>query len=488
MAAFAGDGADILLATDAAGVGVDLSHCSLVVNWDMPWNVQKLERRISRCHRYGQQHDVLVLNFLDPTNRADRRLYDSLNQKMKRFDQLFGASETVLGGSRQGADVAPRTVDQIRTDQEVARAARQQDIAREEKRAEADLLSHFDDEVRARFKRYGEAIPKALARMDGWLWELTKYRLAGRAVLNNAEHTFMLERSPYPDFRLSRITFGMDKARPLAERYRPTHPLAKRVLADCLEGPLERGRLTLKARGAFEPGLVGEIGLWRAGMATDLTHEAHPVLCGVVHTPDGPRALPAERCAELMKLPVLACEGGPVAEEPGETYRGRIWRRASETAERKAVPGHDLPEPALAAERDRAIEAARTRFVAERDGDLLEELDHLQVWADDEEAALRIKQDEYHRRIRALKEKAETTTSMVERLQGKQQAKALERERLVDEERIARLAEEVRRKRDERMAEARGKSTARFWDEELFVASFRVVSGARETKETRSGE
>lgn len=63
--------ADILIATEAAAEGVNLQFCSLVINYDLPWNPQRVEQRIGRCHRYGQKHDVVVINFLNQKNEAD---------------------------------------------------------------------------------------------------------------------------------------------------------------------------------------------------------------------------------------------------------------------------------------------------------------------------------------------------------------------------------------------------------------------------------
>ena len=62
--------ATILLATEAAAEGINLHFCSLVVNYDLPWNPQRIEQRIGRCHRYGQQHDVVVINFLNERNEG----------------------------------------------------------------------------------------------------------------------------------------------------------------------------------------------------------------------------------------------------------------------------------------------------------------------------------------------------------------------------------------------------------------------------------
>ena len=69
------DHASILIATEAAAEGINLQFCSLVVNYDLPWNPQRIEQRIGRCHRYGQKHDVVVLNFINRRNEADQRVF-----------------------------------------------------------------------------------------------------------------------------------------------------------------------------------------------------------------------------------------------------------------------------------------------------------------------------------------------------------------------------------------------------------------------------
>ena len=91
------DNADIMIATEAAAEGLNLQFCSLVVNYDLPWNPQRIEQRIGRCHRYGQKHDVVVVNFVNLRNYADVRVFDILNEKFNLFDDIFGASDEILG-------------------------------------------------------------------------------------------------------------------------------------------------------------------------------------------------------------------------------------------------------------------------------------------------------------------------------------------------------------------------------------------------------
>ncbi|MFM2154065.1 MAG: hypothetical protein RL199_2500, partial [Pseudomonadota bacterium] len=91
------DHGTILLATESAAEGVNLQFCSIVINYDLPWNPQRIEQRIGRCHRYGQKTDVLVVNFLNRKNEADQRVFELLDQKFNLFKGVFGASDDVLG-------------------------------------------------------------------------------------------------------------------------------------------------------------------------------------------------------------------------------------------------------------------------------------------------------------------------------------------------------------------------------------------------------
>src|SRR5690606_31740264 len=102
------DEGTILIATEAASEGINLQFCSLVINYDLPWNPQRIEQRIGRCHRYGQKHDVVVINFLNERNEADRRVLELLEQKFNLFSGVFGASDEVLGTIESGVDFEKR--------------------------------------------------------------------------------------------------------------------------------------------------------------------------------------------------------------------------------------------------------------------------------------------------------------------------------------------------------------------------------------------
>lgn len=94
--------AKILVVTDAGSEGLNLQFCNTVINYDLPWNPQKIEQRIGRCHRYGQEHDVVAMNLLNTDNEADKRVYDILSRKFELFDGVFGASDVALGALESG--------------------------------------------------------------------------------------------------------------------------------------------------------------------------------------------------------------------------------------------------------------------------------------------------------------------------------------------------------------------------------------------------
>lgn len=81
----------VFLTTEAGAEGLNLQFCNIVINYDLPWNPQRVEQRIGRCHRYGQKHQVVVANFLNTKNYADKRVLELLREKLNLFDGLFGS-------------------------------------------------------------------------------------------------------------------------------------------------------------------------------------------------------------------------------------------------------------------------------------------------------------------------------------------------------------------------------------------------------------
>jgi superfamily II DNA or RNA helicase len=91
----------VLVATEAAGEGINLQFCWLLINYDIPWNPVRLEQRMGRIHRYGQQKDCLIFNFVATNTREGRvmqKLFDRIRQIETDLDpQQTGSVFNVLG-------------------------------------------------------------------------------------------------------------------------------------------------------------------------------------------------------------------------------------------------------------------------------------------------------------------------------------------------------------------------------------------------------
>ncbi|HXG93294.1 MAG TPA: helicase-related protein [Blastocatellia bacterium] len=86
---FAKPETQILIATDAAGEGINLQFCRLLINWDIPWNPNRLEQRMGRIHRYGQKQDVLVFNMV-ASNTKEGQVLQRLLQKLDIIRDSMG--------------------------------------------------------------------------------------------------------------------------------------------------------------------------------------------------------------------------------------------------------------------------------------------------------------------------------------------------------------------------------------------------------------
>jgi superfamily II DNA/RNA helicase len=198
------DNATVMIATEAAAEGVNLQFCSLVLNYDLPWNPQRIEQRIGRCHRYGQKHDVVVINFLNERNEADRRVYELLSEKFNLFNGVFGASDEVLGSIESGVDFERRVLaiyQQCRTTDEIGAAFKQLQSEMEESiQARMDdthkvLMEQFDEDVHGRLKMRLSDARTNLDRIGRLYWTLTRFILGNHAAFDDKALTFDLRES-----------------------------------------------------------------------------------------------------------------------------------------------------------------------------------------------------------------------------------------------------------------------------------------------------
>jgi hypothetical protein len=86
------DDAQVLVATEAAGEGINLQCCWFMINYDIPWNPVRLEQRMGRIHRYGQEHDCLILNFV-AINTREGRVLQRLLERLREIRQELGTDQ-----------------------------------------------------------------------------------------------------------------------------------------------------------------------------------------------------------------------------------------------------------------------------------------------------------------------------------------------------------------------------------------------------------
>lgn len=199
------DNATILIATESAAEGVNLQFCSLVVNYDLPWNPQRVEQRIGRCHRYGQKFDVVVVNFLNKRNAADQRVFQLLSEKFKLFDGVFGASDEVLGVIESGVDIEKRiagvyqncrTADEIQLAFDEIQEELDEQIQLALETTKLKLLENFDEEVNARLKISKNQTQAILDKRSNQLLMLAQSELEGLASFEDGKTKFRLLESP----------------------------------------------------------------------------------------------------------------------------------------------------------------------------------------------------------------------------------------------------------------------------------------------------
>ncbi len=87
------ENAQILVATEAAGEGINLQFCWFMINYDIPWNPVRLEQRMGRIHRYGQEKDCLIFNFVS-TNTREGRVLCKLFERIERIEDALDPERT----------------------------------------------------------------------------------------------------------------------------------------------------------------------------------------------------------------------------------------------------------------------------------------------------------------------------------------------------------------------------------------------------------
>ena len=245
--------AEIMIATEAAAEGINLQFCSLVINYDLPWNPQRIEQRIGRCHRYGQKHDVVVVNFVNRKNAADQRVYELLDQKFQLFKGVFGASDEVLGSIESGVDFEKRiaaiyqscrTETEINTAFDALQTEMDESIQEGMRGAKEKLLENFDTDVHEKLRINLKESKLYLETYEKWLWDISQYYLGDKATYSEVEYSFKLKQNPFPGEDIEEGPYRIGKNIADAHIYRPGHPLAERILHEVKTKILPNAEIT----------------------------------------------------------------------------------------------------------------------------------------------------------------------------------------------------------------------------------------------------
>lgn len=456
------DEAVIMIATEAAAEGINLQFCSLVVNYDLPWNPQRIEQRIGRCHRYGQKHDVVVVNFLNKKNAADQRVHQLLSEKFRLFEGVFGASDEVLGSIESGVDFEKRIVQihqQCRTEEEIQVAFDQLQKELEPQIDEfmrltrQNLLENFDEEVHEKLRINLQESREYLSKYANWLWELTKFYLKPYADFADNGHSFTLRQNPFPGEIIHPGPYRIGKNIEDANVYRVGHPLAQRIIERCKSSALACQELAFDYSEAQKKITILEPFIGKEGWLSisNLTIESFEIendilFCGI--TDDG-IALDAEQCQRFFSLPATT-----------RPIQGEVSGGIKETLER------------IAGKQQADILQRNT----ERNAGFFDtEMEKLDKWAEDVKNSLEIELKELDKEIKSRKTEAKKILKLEEKIAAQREIKEMEKKRNTLRQNLYQAQDEVDGRKDKLINEIEERIKQRISREALFIIRWKLV-------------
>ncbi len=451
----------IMIATEAGAEGINLQFCSLVVNYDLPWNPQRIEQRIGRCHRYGQKHDVVVVNFLNRKNAADKRVYELLSEKFQLFEGVFGASDEVLGAIESGVDFEKRIAEiyqRCRKHEEIKVAFDQLQLELSLEINEAmtqtrrKLLENFDDEVREKLKLRASDSTASLNRVEQWLMRLTSHELSGHAEFID-DSSFRLNSCPFPSEpgQIPTGLYELPRRTGDAHLYRLNHPLADAILAQAKERNLDVQEVSFDYANydgiisVLEP-VVGKSGwITLSSFTVESLDQSEDHLIFSAITDDG-MTLDEEAAARLF------------------TLAGKVTGPCL-----SIVP---VPLEIVTQHRQITIQ----RIISERNAKFFEaEADKLDGWADDLKLGLEREIKDIDRQIKEARRSATTALTLEEKLAGQKQIKALEAQRSQRRRALFDAQDQVDKQRDDLIAVIEGKLTHKSELKKLFAIRWKLA-------------
>jgi len=400
--------ADIMISTEAGGEGINLQFCSLLINYDLPWNPQKVEQRIGRIHRYGQRNDVVIVNFVNRRNPADQRVFELLDEKFRLFEGVFGASDEILGAIESNIDIEKRifeiyqrcrTNEEIETQFNYLREEMDEQLAVREGQAIQALLSNFDRDVVAALKLRRDQSNSFLAGYQQVLLDLARAELPDAVFNRNhfchegKHYDLSWEQAQQNDSEFFRLqTTEHYLAWDLVRKAKARGPLPSATLK------LHYDRLD--AQYSNLRGFIGESGLLHvAKLVFDFAGTFEEHLLVVASTDSGSMLAPSD-AERLLHIPAEISELLPALDV------GTLQSSLDAVSGRKE---HEIEE--------------KLQDYFEQENEKLER------WAEDRRRALHMAVDELDRDIKELKRAARQLKALTEKLEAKRKIKLKERDR-----------------------------------------------------------
>jgi len=452
------DEAAILIATEAAAEGINLQFCNLVVNYDLPWNPQRIEQRIGRCHRYGQKFDVVVVNFLNKSNAADLRVYQLLDEKFRLFSGVFGASDEVLGAVESGVDFEKRiaaiyqkcrTQEQIQFEFDQLQKELETGIVAGERDAREKLLDNFDQEVVEKVRIQSHDF---LDRFNQQLWSLTRYLLAEHARFETSDYSFMLLTNPFPGETIHPGPYRMGRHVEDANTYRVGHPLAKRLLTRAKGLAVEPAEVIFnygesRKKIAVLESLVGRGGWLSCAHVTvsALETEDQLAFAGVV---DDGKALDETQCRRLFDLPATQGARCAITANIAASLDDSLARRRQDLLDGMTV----------------------------RNGRWFDtEMDKLDRWAEDRRATLKGELEGLDEALKEAKKAARLAPNLPEKLERQREVRKLEAKRDDAWRAYDQASRELDRQKDALLDEVSRRLRQRIEEELLFTIRWQLT-------------
>ena len=450
----------VMIATEAGAEGINLQFCSLVINYDLPWNPQRIEQRIGRCHRYGQKFDVVVVNFVDRSNEADARVYELLDQKFQLFEGVFGASDEVLGAIGSGVDFEWRIADiyqNCRNPEEIKASFEQlqRDLSGEINEAMLKtrqiLLENFDEEVQAKLRVRAADSRAARSKYERMLLELTRAELGDCALFD--EDGFVLQRLPADTMNAVELgRYELPRRSGDSHLYRIGHPLAEWVTEKAKNYVLSGSRLVFDydAHGTqvstLKPyrGKIGRLTVKLVTVAALGNEEQRLVVAAI--TSDG-QTLAEDDPEKLLRLPAQM--------QPAELGGSDVANLREDVVTRVSAVLREINQRNL--------------------GYFEQEVQKLDAWADDLKLGIEQEIKEIDRQIKEVRRTAASSPTLEEKLSWQKQQRELETKRTKLRRELFNRQDAIEAERNDLINQLESKLQQEVQEQTLFTIEWELV-------------